>query len=166
MASASNAAGSSNNRRSFGSIMRRMTRNRDSRLPELCGCGSRPSRTDSNPERPFIGCPNYNTVGKRWCRLFMWVDKILDEEVITCDGRTSSSIDNEKWKMKIAWKLRRLESEVRILRMASGVAAGGMLADGLLLPEVNFVPLDNFLLGRSFGGLTRVCKTYQQKYVK
>ncbi|RYQ96693.1 hypothetical protein Ahy_B08g092536 isoform C [Arachis hypogaea] len=34
MASASNATGSSNNPRSFGSIMRRMNRNRDARLPE------------------------------------------------------------------------------------------------------------------------------------
>ncbi|XP_016191666.1 inositol oxygenase 4-like [Arachis ipaensis] len=42
MASANNAAGSSNNPRSFGSIMRRMNRNRDARLPEWCECGLRP----------------------------------------------------------------------------------------------------------------------------
>ncbi|RYR47810.1 hypothetical protein Ahy_A07g033774 [Arachis hypogaea] len=92
MASASNAVGSSNNPRSFGSIMRRMNKNRNSRLPEWCGCGSRPvlrwSATDSNPERPFVGCPNYN-ISKRWCELFLWVDKIFEEDVITCDGRTS-----------------------------------------------------------------------------
>ncbi|RYR41724.1 hypothetical protein Ahy_A08g038135 [Arachis hypogaea] len=82
MASASNAAGSSNNPRSFESIMRRMNRNRDLRLAEWCGCGLRPM--------------------KRWCGLFVWVDKILKEDVIAYDGRTSPSIDNEKWKMKIA----------------------------------------------------------------
>ncbi|QHO42675.1 Zinc finger GRF-type protein [Arachis hypogaea] len=121
MGSASNAAGSSNNPRSFGSIMRKMNRNRDARLPEWCACGARPvlrwSATDSNPGRPFVGCPNYNTAGKRWCGLFLWVDKILEEDAVTCDGRTSSSNDNEEWKMNIAWKLGRLESEVRVLKM-------------------------------------------------
>ncbi|RYQ94669.1 hypothetical protein Ahy_B08g089611 [Arachis hypogaea] len=108
MASASNAAGSSNNPRSFGSIMRRMNRNREARLPEWGGCGSRPvlrwSGTDSNLGRPFLGCPNYNTVGKKWCGLFLWVDKVLEEDVIVCDDRTRYSVDNEEWKMKIAWK--------------------------------------------------------------
>ncbi|QHO03195.1 Zinc finger GRF-type protein [Arachis hypogaea] len=105
MASVSNATGRSNNPRSFGSIMRRMNRNKDARLPEWCGCGSRPvlrwSTTDSNPGRQFVSCPNYNTVGKRWCGLFLWVDKILEEDAITCDGRTSSSNDNKEWRMKI-----------------------------------------------------------------
>ncbi|QHO20555.1 Zinc finger GRF-type protein [Arachis hypogaea] len=118
MANASNAAGSSNNTRSFGSIMTRIKRNRESHLLEWCGCGSRPVLrwlgTDSNPGRPFLGCPNYNTVGKRWCGLFLWVGKVLEEDVIACDGRTSPSIDNEEWKMKIAWKLGRLEAEVRV----------------------------------------------------
>ncbi|RYQ98937.1 hypothetical protein Ahy_B07g086773 [Arachis hypogaea] len=77
-----------------------MNRNRDSCLPEWCGCGSRPvlrwSATDSNPGRLFVGCPNYNTVGKRWCGLFLWVDKIQKEDAVTCDGKTSSSNDNEE----------------------------------------------------------------------
>ncbi|RYR54798.1 hypothetical protein Ahy_A06g030072 [Arachis hypogaea] len=89
MASTSNAAGSSNNPRSFGSIMRRMNRNREARLPEWCACGSRPvlrwSGTDSNPERPFLSCPNYNV-----------------KDVIACDDRTRHSVDDEEWKMKIA----------------------------------------------------------------
>ncbi|RYR47021.1 hypothetical protein Ahy_A07g032923 [Arachis hypogaea] len=75
---------------------------------QTCGCGTRPvlrwSGTDSNPERPFFGCPNYNVV---W--LFLWVDKILKEDVITCDSRTNPSVDNEKWKMKI--------SEARVLKV-------------------------------------------------
>ncbi|RYR26131.1 hypothetical protein Ahy_B02g060290 [Arachis hypogaea] len=112
MASVSNAVGSSNNPRSFRSIMRRTNRNKDARMPEWCACGSRPvlrwSVMDSNPGRPFVGCPNYN------------VDKILEEDAVTCDGRTSFSNDNEEWKMKIAWKLGRLESEVRVLKMGGG----------------------------------------------
>ncbi|RYR47943.1 hypothetical protein Ahy_A07g033927 [Arachis hypogaea] len=100
MASANNAAGSSNNPQSFESIMRRMNRNRELRLPEWCGCRSRPvlrwSGTDSNPRNPFLGCPNYN------CGLFLWVDKVLEEDIIACDGRTRHSVDNEEWKMKIA----------------------------------------------------------------
>ncbi|QHO52903.1 Zinc finger GRF-type protein [Arachis hypogaea] len=106
MASASNAVGSSNNPRSFGSIMRRMNRNRESRLPEWCDCGSRPmlwwSGMDSNQGRPFLGCPNYNTVGNKWCGLFLWVDKVLEEDIIACDDRTRHSVDNEGWKMNIA----------------------------------------------------------------
>ncbi|RYR15876.1 hypothetical protein Ahy_B04g072809 [Arachis hypogaea] len=78
MGSTSNVTGSSNNPRSFESIMRRITRNRD-------------SRTNSNPGRSFFGCPNYN----RWCELFLWIDKIL-EDVIICDGRTNPSIDNKE----------------------------------------------------------------------
>ncbi|RYQ96734.1 hypothetical protein Ahy_B08g092596 [Arachis hypogaea] len=96
MASASNVAGSSTNPRSFGSIMRRMNRNREALL--------RWSGTNSNPGRPFLGCPNYNTVGKKWCRLFLWVDKVLEEDVIVCDDRTRHSVDNKEWNMKIAWK--------------------------------------------------------------
>ncbi|RYR40154.1 hypothetical protein Ahy_A09g045838 [Arachis hypogaea] len=110
MASTSNAAGSSNNPRSFESIMRRMKRNREARLPEWCACGSRPvlrwSGTDFNPGRPFLGCPNYNvsiiTVGNKWCGLFLWVDKVL-EDVMPCDDRTRYSVDDEEWKMKMAW---------------------------------------------------------------
>ncbi|RYR50474.1 hypothetical protein Ahy_A07g037082 [Arachis hypogaea] len=134
MASASNAAGSSNNPRSFGSIMRRMNRNRDSHLPEWCRCG-----------RPFVGCPNYNTVGKKWCGLFMWIDKILEKDVITCDGRASPSIDNEEWKMKFAWKLGRLESEVKVLNV------GGVLVFVfMLLVTVAILVLK---LDRQFGQL-------------
>ncbi|RYR79405.1 hypothetical protein Ahy_A01g004219 [Arachis hypogaea] len=121
MASASNAAGNSNNPRSFESIMRRMNRNREARLPEWCACGSRPvlrwSGTDSNPGRPFLGCLNYNTVGKKWRGLFLWVDKVLEEDVIACDDRTRHSVDDEDWKMKIAWKFGKLEAEIRVLKM-------------------------------------------------
>nr|XP_025607359.1 uncharacterized protein LOC112698247 [Arachis hypogaea] len=52
---------------------------------------------------------------------------------------------------------------------------GGVLANELLvgwvivcgvLSEIDFVALDNVLLGGSFVGLTGVDETYEQKYVK
>ncbi|QHO20884.1 Zinc finger GRF-type protein [Arachis hypogaea] len=105
MASTSNAAGSSNNPRSFESIMRRMNRNREARLPDWCFCGSRPvlrwSGTNSNPGRPFLGCPNYNWV-RNGVDCFV-VDKVL-EDAMPCDDRIRSSVDDEEWKMKMAWK--------------------------------------------------------------
>ncbi|RYR57953.1 hypothetical protein Ahy_A05g023622 [Arachis hypogaea] len=120
MTSTSNAAGSSNNPRSFGSIMRSMNRNREVRLPEWCACGSRTvlqwSGMDSNPGRPFLDCPNYNTVGKKWCGLFMWVDKVL-EDAMPYDDKTKYSDDDEEWKMKMAWKFGKLEAEIRVLKM-------------------------------------------------
>ncbi|RYR67078.1 hypothetical protein Ahy_A03g013328 [Arachis hypogaea] len=118
MATTSNAAGSSNNPRSFGSIMRRMNRNREARLPEWCACGLRPvlrwSGTDSNPGRPFLGCPNYNV--NRWEEMVwivLWVDKVL-EDAMPCDDRTRHSVDDEEWKMKMAWKFGKLEAEFRL----------------------------------------------------
>ncbi|RYR11855.1 hypothetical protein Ahy_B04g069370 [Arachis hypogaea] len=60
-------------------------RDRSGKVPHWCGCGLRPilrwSGTDSNPERSFYGCSNYNTTGKRWCDFFKWAD-VEEEEVI------------------------------------------------------------------------------------
>ncbi|RYR08178.1 hypothetical protein Ahy_B05g075747 [Arachis hypogaea] len=140
MASASNAAKSSNNPRLFGSIMRRMNRNKDLRLPEWCGCGSRPVQ-----RQILIQGDRSWTVGKRWCGLFLWVDKLLEEDVIICDGRASPSIDNEEWKMKIAWKLGRLESEVMVL-----IVGGVLMFVFMLLITVDVLLLK---LDRQFGQL-------------
>ncbi|RYQ82849.1 hypothetical protein Ahy_B10g101411 [Arachis hypogaea] len=97
MASTSNAAGSSNNPRSFGSIMRRMNRNREARLPEWCVCVQTGAAV---------------TMGKKWCGLFLWVDKVL-EDAMPYDDRTRHSVDDEEWKMKMAWKFGKLEAEIR-----------------------------------------------------
>ncbi|RYR62316.1 hypothetical protein Ahy_A04g019798 [Arachis hypogaea] len=59
-----------------------------------------------------MGCPNYN----KWCGLFMWVDKVL-EDAMPCDDKTRHSIDDEEWKMKMAWKFGKLEAEIRVLKM-------------------------------------------------
>ncbi|RYR43510.1 hypothetical protein Ahy_A08g039910 [Arachis hypogaea] len=100
MANASNAVGNSNNPRSNGSIASRMTRNRYSHLPDWCGCESRPVLqwlgTDTNSRRLLFGCPNYNTIGKKWYELFLWVDKIQEEHVITFNSRTNPLIDHEE----------------------------------------------------------------------
>ncbi|QHN79047.1 F-box protein [Arachis hypogaea] len=57
-------------------------RDRGGKVPHWCGCGLRPilrwSGTDSNSERPFYGCSNYNTTGKKWCGFFKWAD--VEEE--------------------------------------------------------------------------------------
>ncbi|RYQ87732.1 hypothetical protein Ahy_B09g095268 [Arachis hypogaea] len=41
------------------------SRTRPSRVPERCGCGCRPvlrwSKTNTNPDKPFFCCPNYNS---------------------------------------------------------------------------------------------------------
>ncbi|RYR30078.1 hypothetical protein Ahy_B01g054906 [Arachis hypogaea] len=82
----SNYVSSSSNRQSERSCGRRTIRSSDECLPNRCGCGSGPVLkwlgTEANPGRPFYGCPNYNSVGKRWCGLFMWADKVLDEEEV------------------------------------------------------------------------------------
>ncbi|RYR00301.1 hypothetical protein Ahy_B07g088425 [Arachis hypogaea] len=71
MASTSNVAGSWNNPRSFGSIMRRMKRNREALL----------------------------------------------EDVMPCDDRTRHSVDDEEWKMKMAWKFGKLEAKIRLVNL-------------------------------------------------
>ncbi|MED6211152.1 hypothetical protein PIB30_070892 [Stylosanthes scabra] len=70
-----NGCGSQLPRSSMRSTTRTPIRSRATRVSEWGGCGCRPvlrwSGTESNPNKPFYGCPNYNTSGKRWCRLFV-----------------------------------------------------------------------------------------------
>ncbi|RYR36415.1 hypothetical protein Ahy_A09g041372 [Arachis hypogaea] len=72
------ASGSSIRSTSNGYRAKTQNRSKVTRVPEWCGCGCRPvlrwSGTYSNPNKPFFGCPNYNTIGKRWCDLFVWAD--------------------------------------------------------------------------------------------
>ncbi|RYR05423.1 hypothetical protein Ahy_B06g085288 [Arachis hypogaea] len=122
MGGGSNYVSSSSNRRSERSCGRRTTRRSQERVPDRCGCGSRPvlkwSGTEANPGRPFYGCPNYNlqSVGKRWCGLFMWADKLADEDEES--DRGSYGFEMEEWRMKFAWKLGKLECEVKALKVA------------------------------------------------
>ncbi|KAF5464644.1 hypothetical protein F2P56_014705 [Juglans regia] len=51
--------------------------------PPLCFCEVqailRYSNTKENPERPFLGCPKYNTKGLPYCKYFKWADIELQE---------------------------------------------------------------------------------------
>ncbi|RYR02422.1 hypothetical protein Ahy_B06g081216 [Arachis hypogaea] len=98
------------------SITRTRSRTRPSRVPEHCGCGCRPmlrwSRTNTNLDMPFFGCPNYNTRGKTWCGFFFWADDVEEEE--EHEGRVdATAIDNEQVRVNLAWRIEKLEAKVR-----------------------------------------------------
>ncbi|RYR54350.1 hypothetical protein Ahy_A06g029604 [Arachis hypogaea] len=92
LGSSSQGSGNSSRARSHGGWVKNAHRDRGGK----CGCGLRPifrwSGTDSNPERPFYGCSNYNTIGKRWCDFFKWAD-VEEEEAIV--GRSKSSVSED-----------------------------------------------------------------------
>ncbi|RYQ88459.1 hypothetical protein Ahy_B09g095637 [Arachis hypogaea] len=106
-------AGSSISSPSNGHRTRTQSRSKRSGVPEWCGCCCRPvlrwSRTDSNPNKPNFGCPNYNTSGKRWCGFFVWADTRQDEPI----EKPESYGDNHEVKMNFDWRLGRLEEDVR-----------------------------------------------------
>ncbi|RYQ95441.1 hypothetical protein Ahy_B08g090729 [Arachis hypogaea] len=107
------ANGSSIRSTSNGYRAKTENRSRATRVPEWCGCGCRPvlrwSGTHSNPNKPFFGCPNYNTIGKRWCGLFVWAD--VGQEAVP--AKSESLNYNEEQKMTEGWRLEKLESDVR-----------------------------------------------------
>ncbi|QHO37529.1 Zinc finger GRF-type protein [Arachis hypogaea] len=98
--SSSQGSGCSNRTRSHGGWVKNAHRDRGGKVPHWCNCGLRPilrwSGMDSNPERPFYGCPNYNTTGKRWCIFFKWSD-VEEEEAIV--SRNESSVSEDHWKI-------------------------------------------------------------------
>ncbi|RYR32406.1 hypothetical protein Ahy_A10g046980 [Arachis hypogaea] len=76
--------------------------------------------TDANPGRPFFGCPNYNSVGKRWCGLFVWANEFYKEG--ESRGRVVPKNENdEEWRMNFAWKIGSLESDVRALKLGGAL---------------------------------------------
>ncbi|RYR35113.1 hypothetical protein Ahy_A10g050258 [Arachis hypogaea] len=76
----STAVGSSVRFPSSWNRTRIQMKSRRSGPPEWCTCGCRPvlrwSSTYSNPNKPFYGCPNYNTSGKKLCGIFVWADSV------------------------------------------------------------------------------------------
>ncbi|RYQ92467.1 hypothetical protein Ahy_B09g098701 [Arachis hypogaea] len=96
---------------------RSSSRNRVSGVPQWCGCGCRPvlrwSTTEANPNKPFFGCLNYNINGKRWCGLFVWAD-IREEDL---RGRVMSSVDGDQVRVDLAWRIGKIEAEVRTQKM-------------------------------------------------
>ncbi|RYR02936.1 hypothetical protein Ahy_B06g081764 [Arachis hypogaea] len=87
--------------------------NKSVKVSEWCGCSSRPvlrwSETESNSNKPFFGCPYYNTRGKTWCGMFVWANIEQDEGV----GITDSDRVNGEMKMNLAWRVGSLEDDVR-----------------------------------------------------
>ncbi|QHN98248.1 Zinc finger GRF-type protein [Arachis hypogaea] len=110
---------------------RTQTKSRRSAPPEWCGCGCRPvlrwSGTDSNPNKPFYGCPNYNTSGKRWCGLFVWADSVNEEQV-----EKSESCGDEV-KINVDWRLRRLEEDVQMQKVMTQLLVLGVCVLTVLL---------------------------------
>ncbi|RYR40503.1 hypothetical protein Ahy_A09g046260 [Arachis hypogaea] len=96
---------------------RSSSRSRASGIPQWCGCGCRPvlcwSTTKANPNKPFFGCPNYNINGKRWCGLFVWAD--IGEEDLR--GRVMSTVDGDQVRVDLAWRIGKIEAEVRTQKM-------------------------------------------------
>ncbi|QHO35586.1 Zinc finger GRF-type protein [Arachis hypogaea] len=90
LGSSSQGLGSSSRARSHGGWVKNAHRDKGDRgdrggkVPHWCGCGLRPILrwfgTDSNPERPFCGCSNYNT-------------DVEEEEAIV--GRNESSVSED-----------------------------------------------------------------------
>ncbi|RYR22473.1 hypothetical protein Ahy_B03g067768 [Arachis hypogaea] len=83
------------------STTRTRSRTRPSRVPDRCGCGCRPmlrwSGTNTNPDKPFFDCPNYN---------------VKEEE--EHEGRVDATVvDNEQVRVNLAWRIGKLEAEVR-----------------------------------------------------
>ncbi|MED6189167.1 hypothetical protein PIB30_093199 [Stylosanthes scabra] len=113
----SEGSGCSSWSRSQSSRARTPSRGRGGKVPPWCGCGLRPvlrwSGTELNPDRPFYGCPNYNTCGQRWCGLFVWADVEEDEGMA---GRAQCETKEDHKKMNLAYRVCKLESEMRVLR--------------------------------------------------
>ncbi|QHN75982.1 Zinc finger GRF-type protein [Arachis hypogaea] len=97
-----------------------------SAVPEWCGCGCRPilqwSGTESHPNKPFFGCPNYNTSGKIWCGLFVWANSVQDEVPLKFDEEDEHGV----MKMNIAWKVGKLEADVRNVKLMVQVLGLGV----------------------------------------
>ncbi|MED6225809.1 hypothetical protein PIB30_097233 [Stylosanthes scabra] len=112
-----NSQGSSSRSRTQSAWARTSFRGGGSKLPQWCGCGLRPvlrwSGTELNPDRPFYGCPNYNTSGQRWCGLFVWADGEEDEAIAR---RTQCETKVDPLKINLGWRVSKLEDEIRVLR--------------------------------------------------
>ncbi|RYR44078.1 hypothetical protein Ahy_A08g040453 [Arachis hypogaea] len=96
------------------STTRTWSRTRPSWVLERCGYSCRPelrwSETNTNPDKLFSGCPDYN--GKTWCEFFLWADDVEEEE--EHERRVdATTIDNEQVKVNLAWRIEKLEAKVR-----------------------------------------------------
>ncbi|RYR48648.1 hypothetical protein Ahy_A07g034700 [Arachis hypogaea] len=124
----SHVAGSSNRSSSTENWRgRSTTRSKQGRVPDWCGCGCRPmlrwSGTEKHPNKPFFGCPNYNTSGKTWCGLFVWADCVQEE----LSERAISGDDDGDRKKNFAWRMGKMEADIRNLKFITHVLGFGFL---------------------------------------
>ncbi|RYR26796.1 hypothetical protein Ahy_B02g061103 [Arachis hypogaea] len=88
------------------STTRTRSRSRPSQVPKHCGCIYCPvlwwSGTNTNPDKPFFDCPNYNTRGKIWCEFFLWIDDVEEEEEEHKGRLDSTANDNEHVRVNLA----------------------------------------------------------------
>ncbi|RYR12789.1 hypothetical protein Ahy_B04g070146 isoform C [Arachis hypogaea] len=133
----SHGAGSSNRSSSTENWRRSTTRSRQGRVPDWCGCGCRPvlrwSGTETHPNKPFFSCPNYNAD----C-----VQEELPERAVSGD-------DDGDRKMNFAWRIGKMEANIRNLKFISHVLGFGFLVvvfcrngaiEGLRTCQCNVVP--------------------------
>ncbi|RYR12790.1 hypothetical protein Ahy_B04g070146 isoform B [Arachis hypogaea] len=147
----SHGAGSSNRSSSTENWRRSTTRSRQGRVPDWCGCGCRPvlrwSGTETHPNKPFFSCPNYNVSkgGKTWRGLFVWADCVQEE----LPERAVSGDDDGDRKMNFAWRIGKMEANIRNLKFISHVLGFGFLVvvfcrngaiEGLRTCQCNVVP--------------------------
>ncbi|MED6174415.1 hypothetical protein PIB30_068752 [Stylosanthes scabra] len=100
---------------SMRSTTRTPSRSRATGVPEWCGCGCRPVLrwlgTKSNPNKPFFGCPNYNWKEVVW--VVLWAD-VGGEEMF---GKEDLTMDIDQGKLNLAWRMEKLEAELRTLKL-------------------------------------------------
>ncbi|QHN87129.1 Zinc finger GRF-type protein [Arachis hypogaea] len=93
---------------------RNNVRSRHSAVPEWCGCGCRPvlrwSGTKTHLNKPFFGCPNYNA------------DSVHDEVPVKSDEED----EHGGMKMNIAWKVDKLEADVKNVKVMVQVLGLGV----------------------------------------
>ncbi|QHO25158.1 Zinc finger GRF-type protein [Arachis hypogaea] len=122
----SHASRRSNRSSATGNWRGNNVRSRRSAVPEWCGCGCRPvlrwSGTESHPNKSFFGCPNYNTSRKNWCGLFVWADSVQDEVPL----KSNEEDEHGGMKMNIAWKVGKLEADVRNVKLMVQVLGLGV----------------------------------------
>ncbi|QHO40475.1 Zinc finger GRF-type protein [Arachis hypogaea] len=114
MSSGSQPAVSSARSCSYGASLRNLNGGRLEKILDWCGCGMRPvlrwSGTNTNPDRPFYGCPNYNSSERMWCGFFMWADGEEEQSLV---GKTQPTSSDDSWKMNLAWRITSMEVEIR-----------------------------------------------------
>ncbi|XP_035545098.1 uncharacterized protein LOC118348188 [Juglans regia] len=70
------------------------------------------SCTPRNPERPFLGCPKYNTEGLPYCKFFKWADSNQEIE-FHLQERNNDLLRREKEVEKMLDDVEKMKTELR-----------------------------------------------------